>query len=253
MPAGERAEHPHNTAAGQARPQSNPSGPSTTGCPTTTASTCARAEQHHQASLLVSQARLALTALAQTDTDEVVTEQLLAAAPSVQHLSLRNQITLLMQAAQRRIVLRDVDTEQGWLRRGRVPNQPGLRIVRPHDGPGRGNGRGPGRRRFRVSYRWDFTQTEPAERATAAHTTPCAAGDPAEFAVHLIHQLGEHGYRVTPGPDTDVHHQPRLITIAESTWHSGPAAAVRVLVPALAHALVTTSDGHLDSAGRRAD
>lgn len=250
-PTGKRTDHPKRTGAGRSRWPPNPTERNTRIPPATTQPARDRAEHRHQASLLADRAWLALAALAQTAPDNIVAEQLLAAAPSVQQLSLRNQITLLLQAAEQRIVLRDVDTEQGWLRRGRVPNQPGLRIVRPHDGPSRGDGPGAGRRRFRVSHRWEFTQTKPADHGVAAQTTPRAAGDPAEFAVHLINQLGGHGYRITPGSATDVHHQARLITIAEPTWHGGPAGAVRVLIPTLAQALVATSDGRLYTADRR--
>ncbi|GAA2678961.1 MULTISPECIES: hypothetical protein [Actinosynnema] len=68
--------------------------------------------------------------------------------------------------------------------------------------------------------------------------------------MHLIDQLGGHGYRVRPAWDTDANHQARLITIAEQTWHGGPTAAVRVLIVALAHRLVSVPDGRLAMTGR---
>ncbi|WP_370973973.1 hypothetical protein, partial [Amycolatopsis sp. cg9] len=166
---------------------------------------------------------------------------------SVQHLSLRNQITLLVQAGEQQIPLRDVDTEAGWARRGRVPSQTGLKVVRPHDQPG---GRR-GRREFRVSYRWEFAQTDPAEGDVPPQATPAAAGDPAEFAQNLIGQLGKHGYRVAPGAATAVDHDAQLITIAEPTWRGDPESAVRVLIPALAHALVCGATPALALVGER--
>lgn len=213
--------------------------------PGTTLSARERADHRYQASLLADRAWLALAALAEAEPDNVVAEQLLAAAHSVQHLSLRNQITLLVQAGEQQIALRDVDTETGWARRGRVPNQTGLRIVRPHDEPGHAGGR----RLFRVSYRWEFTQTDPAQDGVAPQTEHGAAGDPAEFAGNLIDQLGKRGYRVTPGPTAVVDHQAQLVTIDELTWHCDPTAAVRVLIPALAHALVTGAGRHLGVLG----
>jgi hypothetical protein len=206
-----------------------------------------RADHRHQAALLADRAWLALAALAEAEPDNVVAEQLLAAAPSVQHLSLRNQITLLVQAGEQQLPLRDVDTEAGWARRGRVPSQAGLRVVRPHDEPGRAGGR----RGFRVSYRWEFAQTDPAEDGAPPQTAPPAAGDTAEFAEHLIDQLGKRGYRVSPAANTAVDHDAQRITIAEPTWHGDPAAAVRLLIPALAHALVTGAAPVLDLVGGR--
>ncbi|MFI6029504.1 hypothetical protein [Amycolatopsis magusensis] len=206
-----------------------------------------RAAHRHQVALLADRAWLALAALAEAGPDNVVAEQLLAAAPTVQHLSLRNQVTLLVQAGEQRLLLRDVDTEAGWARRGRIPRQRGLRVVRPHDGSGRAGGR----RAFRVSYRWEFAQTDPVVNGAPPQTTPDAAGDPAEFAENLIDQLGERGYRVTPGAATAVDHEAQRITIADSTWHADPAAAVRLLIPALAHALVTGAAPALSVAGDR--
>lgn len=215
--------------------------------PATTLSARERADLRHQAGLLADRAWIALAALAEADPDNVVAEQLLAAAHSVQHLSLRNQITLLVQAGEQQIPLRDVDTETGWARRGRVPSQTGLRVVRPHDQPGRRSSR----REFRVSYRWEFAQTEPASGDVPAQATPAAAGDPAEFAEHLIGQLGKHGYRVVPGAATAADHEAQRITIAEQTWRGDPAAAVRVLIPALAHALITGATPALTVVGDR--
>lgn len=214
--------------------------------PATTLSARKRAEFRHQAGLLADRAWLALAALAEAEPGNVVAEQLLAAAHSVQHLSLRNQITLLVQAGEQQIPLRDIDTEAGWARRGRVPNQTGLRIVRPHDDPDR-----PGRALFRVSHRWDFAQTQPGADDVPAQTAPAAAGDPAEFAGNLIDQLGKHGYRVTPGAATTIDHPAQRITIAEQTWHGDPAAAVRVLIPALAHAVITGATPALTAVGDR--
>ncbi|HEY3478494.1 MAG TPA: hypothetical protein VGL02_06285 [Streptomyces sp.] len=205
--------------------------------PPTTLSARERTEFRRQAGVLADRAWLALAALADAGPGNVVVEQLLAAAPSVQHLSLRNQITLLVQAGERGIALRDIDTDTGWARRGRAPAQPGLRIVRPHDDPAR-----PGRTLFRVSCRWEFSQTEPASGDVAPQAAPAVAGDPAELAGNLIDQLGTHGYRVAPGPAGTVDHPARRITVDERTWHGDPAAAVRVFVPALAHALTAATD-----------
>src|SRR4051812_44476583 len=131
-----------------------------------------RAEHRHQAALLADRAWLALAALAEAEPDNVVAEQLLAAAPTVQHLSLRNQVTLLVQAGEQQLPLRDVDTETGWARRGRVPGQTGLRVVRPHVE----SGRTAGHYGFRVSYRWEFAQTDPVESGAPPQTAPSAAG-----------------------------------------------------------------------------
>jgi hypothetical protein len=206
-----------------------------------------RADHRHQVELLADRAWLALAALAEARPDNVVADQLLAAAPTVQHLSLRNQITLLVQAGEHQLRLRDVDTKAGWARRGRVPSQAGLRVVRPHDEPGQVAGR----RLFRVSPRWDFAQTTPAEDGAPPQTQPNPAGDPAEFAENLINQLGTCGYRVTPGAATAIDHDARQITIAYLTWHADPVAAVRLLIPALAHALVTGAAPMLNVAGDR--
>jgi hypothetical protein len=213
--------------------------------PNTSLSARERAEHRHQTSLLIDRVWLALAALAEAPPDNIVTKQLLSAAPSVQHLSLRNQITLLVQSGERQIALRDVDTEQGWARRGRMPNQSGLRVVRPHDAPGRAGGR----RLFRVSYRWEFTQTAPLGGDVLPQIEPCAAGDSAEFAENLIDQLSEHGYRVTPAPATTINHEAQRIAIDHATWHSDPVSAVSLLIPALAHALITAPGSRHDMAG----
>jgi hypothetical protein len=189
-------------------------------------------------SLLVDRAWLALSALAEAAPGNVVSDQLLAAAPSVQHLSLRNQLILLIQAGERRLRLRDVDTEQGWARRGRVPTQPGLRVVRPHDERGWA-----GERQFRISYRWDFTQTGPVRGTVVPEAEPRAAGVPERFAAGLIDQLGTYGYRVAPASATAVDHEARLVAIDKPTWHGDAVAVVHVLIPALAHALVTETGG----------
>lgn len=208
-----------------------------------------RADHRHQTRLLADRTWLALAALAEADPDNIVTTQLLATAPSVQRLSLRNQITLLVQTGAQRIPLRDVDTTLGWARRGRVPSGPGLWVVHPHDKPGKD-----GDSLFRASDRWEFTQTEPAG-GTAPQTEPDTAGDPAEFAEHLIDQLRTRGYRVTRGAATVVDHQAQLVTVEEPAWRNDPVAAVRVLIPELAHALVTGAGIALDvlGGGLRAD
>ncbi|MDT7789857.1 MAG: hypothetical protein QOF58_8276 [Pseudonocardiales bacterium] len=178
-----------------------------------------------------------LTDLAEAQPDNPVAALLLAAASSVQKLSLHNQISLLLQAGEHQLVLRDIDTEQGWARRGRQPKpgHTGLRVTRPHYQAGQRNGRCV----FRTSRRWEFTQTDPLDNNIRTQTAPAAAGDPVEFAHHLIGQLGEHCYRLTPGAVTEIDHDLRLITIAEHVWNHDPRAAVRVLIPVLAHALVT--------------
>ncbi|UUV32138.1 hypothetical protein NQK81_01435 [Amycolatopsis roodepoortensis] len=203
-----------------------------------------RARRHPQARLLADRTWLALAALAESDPANVVADELLAAAPSVQKLSLHNQVTLLVQAGEQQILLRDVDTEAGWARRGRVTTPQGLRVVRPHDKPG---WRGPSE--FRVSYRWDFAQTKPADGDIPPQATPAPAGDPADLAGNLIDQLGNHAYRVTPATTTVIDHHTCQISIAETIWHDDPATVVRVLIPALAHVLVSGSEPELGAVG----
>ena len=139
-------------------------------CRAPTRSSRDRADDHYRAVLLEDRAILALAALAEVGPDNAVSDQLIAAAPSVQHLSLRNQLRLLVQAGEKKLVLRDVDTYDGWCRRGRVPNQPGLRIVRPHDDPGHDSAdpaaRARRRAKFRAAHRWEFAQTVPRDDAT---------------------------------------------------------------------------------------
>ncbi|RAS59479.1 hypothetical protein C8D87_11491 [Lentzea atacamensis] len=191
-----------------------------------------------------------LTDLAEAQPDNPVAALLLAAASSVQKLSLHNQISLLLQAGEHQLVLRDIDTEQGWARRGRQPkpDQTGLRVVRPHYQAGQRDGRCV----FRTSRRWEFSQTDPLDNHVRTQTAPDVAGDPAEFARHLIDQLGEHCYRVTPGALTEIDHDTRRITIAERIWNHDPQAAVRLLIPALAHTLVADAGRDRDVlAGRR--
>lgn len=177
-----------------------------------------------------------LTDLSEAQPDNPVASLLLDAATSVQKLSLHNQISLLLQAGELQLVLRDIDTEQGWARRGRQPkaDNPGVRVTRPHYQAGQRDGRCV----FRTSRRWEFSQTDPLDNHVRTQTAPAAAGDPADFAHHLIGQLGEHCYRLAPGAFTDIDHDLRRITIAECIWHHDPRAAVRLLIPALAYALV---------------
>lgn len=211
----------------------------------------ARSEQRYQASEPGSGwAWSTLTDLAEAQPDNPVAALLLAAASSVQKLSLHNQISLLLQAGEQQLVLRDIDTAPGWARRGRQPkpDQAGLRVVRPHYQAGQREGRC----LFRTSRRWEFTQTCPLDNNIRTQTAPDGAGDPVEFARHLIDQLGEHCYRVTPGVQTDIDHDARQITIAERIWHHDPRSAVRLLIPALAHTLVADAGRDHDVlAGRR--
>lgn len=197
-----------------------------------------------RATALSDRAWLALVALADADPANIVAGQLLAAAPSVQQLSLRNQITLLIQANQRGLVLRDIDTDAGWRRRGRAPNQSGLQIIRPHEGhagkPTVTRGRG-----YRVVRRWEFGQTTPDPLNPPAQPQPDPPGDAACFAEHLIDQLGRRGYRIAPGQANDVDHATRLVTLASCAWHGDPAGAVPLLLKALAQALTADSAGVL--------
>lgn len=90
--------------------------------------------------------------------------------------SLRNQLLILRQAEQRGITLTDIDTRVGWNRRGRLiaAGQQGLRIARPvgaeddnsgeaadpdADQPDTDPGTSGSRPRFRMSPRWDISQT----------------------------------------------------------------------------------------------
>lgn len=180
-----------------------------------------------------------LTDLAQARPNNPVTELLLAAAPSVQRLSLHNQVALILQAGEHQLVLHDINTERGWARRGRRPRpgDPGLQIKRPHQ---------PSDLDdvvvlYRTTRRWEFSQTEPADNGVRTQTDPAGAGDPAAFAEHLINQLGDLGYRLAAGARDGVDHDAQVITIAETTWNSDPVAVVRLLIPELAHALVNAT------------
>jgi hypothetical protein len=65
--------------------------------------------------------------------------------------------------------------------------------------------------------------------------------------------LATHGYRVAP-PATVVDHQARLLTTDEPTWHSDHTAVVRMLIPALAQALIAGAGIRRDvRGGRHAD
>ena len=95
--------------------------------------------------------------------------------------SLRNQLLILRQAEQRGITLTDIDTRVGWNRRGRLiaAGQQGLRIARPvgaedddsgqatdpdADQPDTDPGTNRSRPRFRMSPRWDISQTVPMDQ-----------------------------------------------------------------------------------------
>lgn len=99
--------------------------------------------------------------------------------------SLRNQLLILRQAEQRGITLTDIDTRVGWNRRQRLiaAGQQGLRIARPvgtedddngqvtdpdPDQPGTEPGTGESRPRFRMSPRWDISQTVPMDETPEA-------------------------------------------------------------------------------------
>jgi hypothetical protein len=200
-----------------------------------------RTERPAQAPLPASRTWNTINDLSGARPDNPVTALLLDAAPSVQKLSLHNQMTLILQAGRQRIVLRDIDTELGWARRGRrpKPGQDELRVIRPHHQAHRLSGNC----EFLASPRWEFTQTEPLGGRVRTQTAPEAAGDPATLAEHLIRQLGEHRYRILPGPKTVIDHDVRRITIETDIWHNAPTDAVRLLVPALAHALISDA-GH---------
>jgi hypothetical protein len=89
--------------------------------------------------------------------------------------SLRNLLLILRQAEERNLTLTDIDTRNGWIRRGRIPAQPGLRIVRPVDDDNTpaaadtdtnaddfddaGEGEEGARPGFRMAPRWDISQT----------------------------------------------------------------------------------------------
>lgn len=202
------------------------------------ATLAAPAEQRRQASRPAGRAWNTLTDLAAAAPDNAVAALLLAAAPSVQNLSLHNQIALILQAGEQRLALRDIDTEQGWARRGRKPSQPGLQVTRPHYQASKIDGRC----LFRTVYRFEFTQTEPLDNGVRTQTEPAAAGDPTAFAEHLTNQLDDRRYRVDLGAVTAVDHETQRVTIADLTWHHDPASAVRVLIVALAFALITGTD-----------
>jgi hypothetical protein len=227
--------------------------------PTPTSGRRDGAHYRHQVGLLADRAALALAALAEADPVNPVSEQLLAAAASVQHLSLRNQIMLLIQAGERKLPLRDIDSYEGWTRRGREPNQPGLRIVRPHDNRRAASPNPSARRRqrpsFRVDYRWDFAQTVPLGGATDPQAEPEPAGDPAEFVTCLLDQLDRHGYQVTPGQTTAVDHDAAAVTLAEPAGTVDPTVRARELIRAIAEVLTSGPDrrhAHLPAGGRRA-
>lgn len=209
------------------------------------------AQHQYQGALLADRTALALAALAETDPVNVVSDQLLAAAASVQHLSLRNQVMLVIQAQEQNLTLRDVNTYQGWCHRGRVPNAPGLRIIRPQKDRRTGS---VSRRRavpFRVDYRWEFDQTVPRGGDGEPQAAAEPAGDPAEFVENLLGQLSRRGYRVEPGPVGAVDHDQLVATVAEPVW-SDPADTARALIKVVAEVLTSGPDRHLLVGGRRA-
>jgi hypothetical protein len=216
-------------------------------------------QERYQAGLLADRAALALAALAEADPVNAVSDALLVAAPSIQHLSLRNQIMLLIQAGERKLSLRDVDTEQGWARRGREPNQQGLQIVRPRD-TGRAASLNPparprrARTSFWVDYRWEFVQTVPLTKAIEPEHGPEPAGDPAEFVSSLLEQFGRHGYQVTPGQACAVDHDAATVTVAALAGAANPTVVACELIRAMADVLTSGSDRryvHHPIAGRR--
>lgn len=199
------------------------------------------AERRHQVTLLNNRTWVALAALAETDPANAVSDQLLAAAPSVQKLSLRNQIMLLIQAGEKNLVLRDVDTYAGWGHRGRVPTEPGLRIVRAYD-PRPGQAASTTAQQpsvFGKGHRWDFAQTAPLDDCADPQDVPDTAGDPAAFAEHLLDQFARYRYRAEPGPTGEVDHEAHVVTAAEAAMRDEPATAARVLIKALASVLIT--------------
>jgi hypothetical protein len=214
------------------------------------------AQLRHQTTLLADRTAIAHAARAETGLNNPVADQLLAAAATVQHLSLRNQVMLLIQAAEQKLTLRDVDTYSGWCRRGRMPNTPGLRIVRPQDSRPVGNPAARSRHRgvpFRVDYRWEFAQTIPRGGDGKPQLAADPAGDPAEFVQTLLGQLDRRGYRVQPGPDNAVDHDQLVATVAESIWNSDASAKARALIQAVAEVLTSGPDRrHLSVGGRRA-
>lgn len=214
--------------------------------PTQTGGRGDAAQQRFRDQLLADRAALALVALAEAGPVNLVSDQLLAAASSVQHLSLRNQILMLIQAGDRKLALRDVDTEEGWARRGRVPNQPGLRIVRPHDRPAAAShpaARRRGRRAsFRLIKRWEFAQTMLLGGVPDPQTEPEPAGNPAEFACCLLTQLDRRGYRVQPGEAHAVEHDTATVTLTAPVGTGDPTGQVRELIWAMAEVLTSGPD-----------
>ncbi len=182
---------------------------------------------------------LTLTALADVGPDNPVANALVAAAESVQQLSLRNQLMLLIQAGEKHLQLRDIDTAAGWARRGRAVRGAGLSIIYPFERPGTGPG---GRRTFRADARWEFTQTVLLGGAIDSQTAPHPAGDPRAFADHLATQVRQCGYQVGPGPETAVDLDRRLVTIDEPVWHAHSEGAARVLLTVLAQLIVGDQD-----------
>jgi hypothetical protein len=208
------------------------------------------AEYRYQQVKLDNRTWVALAALAEIDPVNVVSDQLLAAASSVQKLSLRNQLMLLIQAGERGLALRDVDTDDGWRRRGRVPTQPGMRIVRPYYNPRTGYVMtSTARRRYRASHRWDFAQTAPWGDHPAPPATPDTTGDPAAFAKTLTSQCRRQGYDIAPGANDAVDHQTSRVLVDEQTWNADPAALARALITALAQILITAPSMRLAGEG----
>ena len=122
-------------------------------------------------------------------------------SPRILGYSLRNQMLLMDQAADRGIVLRDVDTFRGWKRRGRSVRKgtQGLRIIRPvgitdDDASGNTDDEAPApaqpagdgdekatRPLFRMMVVFDISQTDanPGENGPqACPACAAAAGDP---------------------------------------------------------------------------
>lgn len=131
-------------------------------------------------------------------------------APRLTHYSLRNLGLLLGQAADRGMVLTEVDSYEGWQDRGRQvrTGEKGLKITRgggraSGGGNGSGDGRDGGRPQFRTVSRFDISQTDPVEDLDGEADEPTAAE--LAPAVVLFDSLSEQaeraGYLTAVWPD----------------------------------------------------
>ncbi|WP_306358745.1 MULTISPECIES: hypothetical protein [unclassified Nocardia] len=132
--------------------------------------------------------------------EQVVTHAQRTGSPRFLGYSLRNQMLVFQQAAARGITLTDIDTKDEWRKRGRKPNQLGLKICVPS--VGRNDAGEEELRGWIMSSVFDISMTDPID---GAETVPApAVEDPTGMLwENLVEQAGKLGLRVahTDAPD----------------------------------------------------